>query len=402
MYKYNFDEYIERSNTNSIKYDFSSERGKPKDLLPMWVADMDFKAPVEVIDALVHKSKHGIYGYSESKKEYYEIIRDWYLTHFNYKIRRGTIIKTPGVVYAVAQAIKAYTKESESVLIQEPVYYPFKEVITTNNRNVVVNQLLYKNNTYRIDFDLFEKQIINQKVKVFILCNPHNPVGRVYTKEELNKLASICLKHNVIVLSDEIHADFIYSNHKHTMFASLNKEIEAITITLTSPSKTFNLASLQLANIFISNKKLRDLFKQEIVKTGYSQVSIMGIESTKAAYKYGESYVKQLTSYLQSNIDYIEQFSSTNFKDITIIKPEGTYLVWIDCNTFKKNNNLTDKQLDDFIIHQSKLWLDDGNMFGLGGSGFQRINIACPINTIKQSMNQLYNAVKEHYPNSIY
>ncbi len=247
---YDFDKVIDRYDTDSLKYDFAVRRGMPKDILPLWVADMDFSAPNEVIEALVDKSQHGIFGYSDSREDYFEILEKWFLRYFDWKVEPQWLVKTPGVVYAVTTAVRAYSEEGEGVLIQEPVYYPFRESIEVNKRNTIVNELVYKDGRYEIDFEDFETKIVEGNVKLFILCSPHNPVGRVWTKEELIQMGDICMKHDVLVVSDEIHADFIYPGHTHYVFADLKEDYKDMTITCTAPSKTFNLAALQISNIF--------------------------------------------------------------------------------------------------------------------------------------------------------
>ena len=387
--KTNFNEIIQRDNTNSIKYDFASKRGKPKGLLPLWVADMDFKTPAPVVDALVEKSKHGIFGYSESGQDYFFVLKDWFKTNFQWNIQPDWLVETPGVVYAIATAIRALTNQGDGVIIQQPVYYPFSEMITINNRNLIVNQLVYENGKYGIDFEDFEHKIIKNKVKLFILCNPHNPVGRVWTREELMRLGDICLKHGVTVVSDEIHQDFIYSGHKHQVFSDLKPEFLCMTITCTAPTKTFNLAGLQISNIFIENPKIRRRFKQEMTKGGYSQPNVMGIVACMAAYSKGRKWLEELKIYLSENLDFIRTFLMNRLPQIKLIEPEGTYLVWLDFNEL----GLNDKELEDLIIHKAGLWLDEGIMFGAGGEGFQRINIAAPRIILEQALSQLERAI---------
>jgi len=387
--KYNFDEIIDRKNTDSIKYDFAIKRGMPEDILPLWVADMDFRTPDVIIDVLKAKSDHGIFGYSESGQAYYDALFHWFKGQFDWEIKPQWLVKTPGVVYAITTAIRAYSKVGDGVLIQEPVYYPFKEAIKLNERKVVINQLVYQEGRYMMDFEDFEHQIIEHHVKMFILCNPHNPVGRVWKKEELIKLGDLCLKHGVLVVSDEIHADFIYPGFKHLVFAELKPEYLDITITCTAPSKTFNLAGLQISNVIIADNNLRKLFKDAIRISGYSQLGIMGIIACQAAYEKGQEWLMALKEYLYDNLAYIRDYLKTNLPSIRLVEPEGTYLVWLDCSIYQKEQELDDQQLNHLIIHKAKLWLDDGNMFGDGGSGFQRINIACPRSTLVEAMKRL-------------
>ena len=386
---YNFNEITQRDNTNSLKYDFASRCGKPEGLLPLWVADMDFKTPESVVEALVEKSRHGIFGYSESGQDYFFVLKDWFKTNFDWNIQPDWLVKTPGVVFAIATAIRGLTDKGDGVIIQQPVYYPFAEIIRRNDRNLVVNQLVYKNGKYTIDFDDFENKIIENKVKLFVLCNPHNPVGRVWTQEELIRLGDICLKNGVTVISDEIHQDFIYPGHKHLVFADLKPDFLTMTITCTAPSKTFNLAGLQISNIFIQDRKIRHQFIDEMNKCGYDQLNIMGIVACAAAYSKGREWLKELKTYLVGNLELVRSFLNEQLPQVKLIEPEGTYLIWLDFNEL----GLNDKELEELIIHKAGLWLDEGSMFGAGGEGFQRINIAAPRVILEQALTQLEQAV---------
>jgi len=385
----NFDEIIERRNTDSLKYDFAARRGLPEDVLPLWVADMDFRTPPCVIDALVDKSRHGIFGYSESREDYFEVLKSWFHRRFGWDIRPEWLIKAPGVVFAICMAIRALTSEGDAVLIQQPVYYPFASSVTHNNRELVVSELVYENGRYHIDFEDFERKIVERSVKMFILCSPHNPVGRVWTKEELTRMGDICVKYGVIVVADEIHADFVYPGYSHTVFANLKPEFADITVTCTAPTKTFNLAGLQISNIFVSNKLMRRRIKQEISRAGYSQLNVMGMVACKAAYAQGEEWLEELKAYLTGNLCFVRSFIGAHMPEIRLVEPEGTYLVWLDCRAL----GLNDKALDELVIQRAKLWLDGGHMFGQGGSGFQRVNIACPRSLLERAMEQLAAAV---------
>lgn len=387
---YNFDEIISRKGTNSLKYDFAEKRGMPKDILPMWVADMDFGVPAAVSERLIELGNHGIYGYSEPGESYFNAIANWMETYHNWIVEEEWLVKTPGVVFALAMAIRALTKEGEAVLIQQPVYYPFSEMVLSNNRKLISNDLVYEEGKYIIDFEDFECKIIENKVKLFILCNPHNPVGRVWTKEELIKLGDICLKHQVMVVSDEIHQDFIYECYKHEVFMNLKKEYEDITITCTAPSKTFNLAGLQISNIFIANPDIRRKIKKEINKAGYSQLNIAGIVACEAAYTQGRDWLEALKSYLTDNLNYLRDFLVRYIPQIKLIEPEGTYLVWIDF----RDLGLNEQERQELIVNKANLWLDSGAMFGSSGEGFERINIACPRSILKQALEQLLASIE--------
>jgi len=385
-----FDVSINRKNTNSLKYDFAQQRHMPEDVLPMWVADMDFKAPKEVIKALKEACEHGIYGYSDSREDYFEVLKAWFVNRFSWNICHEWLVKTPGIVYAVATAIRGLTEENDGVLIQEPVYYPFRESIEVNHRRVIVNELRYVDGKYSIDFEDFEKKIVENSVKLFVLCSPHNPVGRVWTKAELLQLGNLCLKHNVFVIADEIHADFTYPPAQHMIFTSLKKEFEEISLVCTSPTKTFNLAGLQISNIFIMNESIRRRFKKEMQRSGYSQLNLMGIVACKAAYEYGAAWIDELNEYLSDNLAYLKEFLQDHYPKIKVVEPQGTYLVWLDFSEL----NLPDQEIQNILVHQAKLWLDHGTMFGACGYGFQRINIACPRETLEIALNQLVEAFK--------
>jgi cystathionine beta-lyase len=386
---YDFNKQIERKGTNSLKYDFTAEKGKPQDILPLWVADMDFQTPQPVIDALIEASSHGVFGYTEVKSPYFKTVQDWYRTHFNWETKDSWLVKTPGVVFAICTAIRALTEPGDAVLIQRPVYYPFSNSILDNERTLINNSLCISNGRYTADLDDFEAKIKDHQVKLFILCNPHNPVGRVWTQEELTAMGDICMKYNVTVVSDEIHGDFIYPGYKHTVFAGIKPEFADIAITCTAPSKTFNLAGLQVSNVFISNQKLRAAFRRELYRTGYSQLNTLGLVACQTAYEKGNPWLESLRTYLSENLTYIKNYLKEELPQISLIEPEGTYLIWLDF----RGLGLTDNQLEDLIVHKAKLWLDRGTMFGPEGEGFQRINIACTRATLERAFSQLKQAV---------
>lgn len=386
---YNFDEIIPRKGTNSLKYDFAEKRGKPKDILPMWVADMDFQVPKVISERLIELGSHGIFGYSDTGKQYFNAVANWMETYHNWIVKEDWLVKTPGVVFAIAMAIRALSKEGDAVLIQQPVYYPFSEMVLNNNRRLISNNLIYEDGKYTIDFEDFECKIIEEKVKLFILCNPHNPVGRVWTKEELIRLGDICLKHHVVVVSDEIHQDFIYEGYKHEVFMNLKKAYEDITITCTAPSKTFNLAGLQISNIFIANQEMKRKIKREMSKVGYSQLNIAGIVACEAAYTEGREWLEELKSYITDNLNFLRDFLVTYIPQIKLIEPEGTYLVWIDFRGLGLNEHERQK----LIVEKANLWLDSGTMFGSVGEGFERINIACPRTILQQALEQLLRSI---------
>ncbi|MGN0513269.1 MAG: MalY/PatB family protein [Lachnospiraceae bacterium] len=385
-----FDTVVERRNTDCLKYDFAVRRGRPENVLPLWVADMDFKTSSLILDAIINRVEHGIFGYSEVGESYFNAVAGWLLKHHGMDIKSNWLVKTPGVVFALAMAVKAYTDEGDAVLIQQPVYYPFKEVIEDNKRVVVSSDLvLGQDGKYGIDYTDFEKKIVDNNVKLFLFCSPHNPVGRVWTKEELKKIGDICLAHNVIVVSDEIHEDFVYENHKHIPFITTNEKLKDYCITCTSPAKTFNLAGLQISNIIIPNAGLRHAFKREINAAGYSQLNTIGLVACEAAYTYGEEWHAQLMKYLKSNLDYVREFLKNRLPKVKLIEPEGTYLVWLDFRQLK----LAERELEDLIVNKAGLWLDSGAIFGSVGEGFERINIATSRKILEEAFEKLARAV---------
>ena len=390
MVTYDFDEVIDRRNTDCLKYDFAVQRGRPKDVLPFWVADMDFPIAQEIEDALVKRCQHGIFGYSEATDGYFAALQNWYLKHFNWHVQRPWLIKTPGVVFALAMAVKAFTEPGDGVLVQQPVYYPFTEVIRDNDREVVNAPLALVNGHYEIDFADLEQKLANPKVKLMFLCSPHNPVGRVWTKEELLKVGDLCLKYNVITVSDEIHSDFVWDDNVHTPFATLGEEYQQNCIVCTAPSKTFNLAGLQVSNIFIPNQKLRRAFRKQIDAAGYSQLNTLGLVACQAAYTYGEEWLTQVKAYIRSNITFVDDYLKQNLPQIKMLPIEGTYLVWLDCSAL----GMTADEREQWLWHEAKLWLDGGGIFGKEGEAFERINVACPRATLLQGLEQLKAAVE--------
>lgn len=385
-----FDLVIDRRNTKCLKYDFAKRRGMPEDLIPLWIADMDFKTSSFIQEALENQIKHGIFGYSEVQEEYFEAVKGWTKDHYNWEVNRRWLVKTPGIVFALAMAVKALTNVGDGVLIQLPVYYPFREVIEDNGRKVVSNTLILgEDNRYHIDFEDFEKKIIDEKINLFFLCNPHNPVGRVWCREELLRLGEICCQHHVIIVSDEIHADFIFQG-KHHVFASLKKEFEEITITCTSPSKTFNLAGFQISNIFIADPSIKSAFRKQVDAAGYSQLNIMGLIACEAAYQHGEVWYQAMHDYVRKNIEYASKFIHERIPKVNMVKHEGTYLIWLDFREL----GLSSEELEKLIIDEAKLWLDSGMIFGESGIGFQRINVACPRIVLEEALERIKTVVE--------
>lgn len=383
-----FDRIIDRRNTKSIKYDLAAKRGMPEDILPLWVADMDFQVSSYIQEALIRQTEHGIFGYSDVGEEYFEIVKGWMKRRHGWDVEADWLVKTPGVVFALSLAVKAFTEPGDGVLIQQPVYGPFKEVVEVNGRRTVSNTLVYKEHKYFMDFQDFEEKIVKEKIKLFILCNPHNPVGRVWTEEELMRVGDICRKHHVIVVSDEIHGDFAFKG-RHHVFADLKKEYGEFTVTCTAPSKTFNLAGLQLSNIFISNPDLRKAFCRQLHITTYSEINVMGLVACEAAYKDGDEWYQAMMKYVEGNIAFTKEYVEKNIPGVTMAEHEGTYLVWLDFRQL----GMSREELEDVIVHKARLWLNDGAIFGESGAGFQRVNVACPRKILEEALERMKKAL---------
>lgn len=383
--KYDFNKITDRRGTNAVKLDLAVARGKPADVLSLWVADMDFPTAPEILAALHKKVDHGIFGYSAPDAAFFDAVKKWQKEEHDFEVDSKWIVTTPGVVFAISCAIKAFTDEGDSVLIQTPVYYPFKNMIVQNNRYLVTSSLFEKDGKWQIDFNDFEDKIIKNDVKLFILCSPHNPVSRVWTREELLRLSEICLRHNVLVFSDEIHNDFVYAPNKHTVYSTLSKEAAWNSVVATSASKTFNLAGLQFSLNFIQNPDLKKRFHDERNKTGYDEPSLMGLVATQAAYEHGKEWLSALKQHLGANREFVRSFLKNNLPKVRLIEPEGTYLLWLDFSAY----GYTDSELDDIIVNKAKLWLDRGTMFGKEGEFYQRINIATPQPLLKEALERL-------------
>ena len=383
--KFDFDTVVNRKNTNAIKYDLAKKRGKPEDAVSLWVADMDFPTAPCIQKAVAEKAAHGIWGYSRPDNRYYDALKKWYKERHNFEVQNEWVVNTPGVCFALATAVKAFTKEDESVLIQKPVYYPFFNIINSLQRKVVNSSLILKNNHYEIDFDDFERKIVQENVKMFILCSPHNPGGRVWTKQELQKISEICLAHNVLVVSDEIHSDITFGSNVHTVYGSLSEQALKNSIICTAPSKSFNLAGLQFSNIFIADEKLRKAFSEELDKTGYDEPSVFGIVAATAAYSEGADWFDSVKSYIWENILFAKKYIEENASQIKVLVPEGTYLLWLD---FSKTG-LSDSEINDRVLNKAKVWLDSGSVFGKEGEKFQRINCATPRIILEDALKRI-------------
>lgn len=383
--KYDFDQIIDRNHTWSIKHDLKKANGKPEDVLPLWVADMDFASPQSVLDTLKNVSEHGVFGYTKADESYFDALSAWYEKRFHWTIEKEWLVPTPGVVFAVSVALRAFTKEGDAVLIQPPVYHPFRRAIERNHRTLAENPLVLEDGRYQMDLKDLERKIVDNHVTVMILCNPHNPVGRVWTREELTALSEICLRHHVFVISDEIHGDFTWPGHVQTPYACVSEETKLHSMTCTAPSKTFNLAGLQTSNILIPNPEMRHRMYSEILSLGADGINRMGQFACEAAYRGGEEWLEQLLSYLYENLALVREFTKTRMPEIKLIEPEGTYLAWLDCRGMK----MTEEELIDFFSNEAKVWLDHGSHSGKEGEGFMRFNLGSPRSVIAEALNRI-------------
>lgn len=368
--EYDFDRIIPRHDTNSYKWDSVDE----PDILPMWVADMDFRTAPAVVNALQRRVEHGIFGYTRVPDAYYDAVMDWFGRKHGWAIQKEWIIYTSGVVPALSAVIKALTVPGDKVLVQTPVYNCFFSSIRNNRCEVVANPLIYENATYRIDFDDLERKAAIPGVKLLLLCNPHNPAGRVWRKEELARIGEICIRHRVTVVSDEIHCELVFPGYTYTPFASVSAEFAARSVTCVSPSKAFNMAGLQIANVICADAGMRARIDKAINVNEVCDVNPFGIEATIAAYREGEEWLSQLTGYLAENYLCMKAFCEEYLPGLPITTLEGTYLVWMDCRRLHK----TSEELERLLIKETRLWLNAGTMYGAEGEGFMRWNIACP------------------------
>ncbi len=390
---YSFDDCPSRKGSASVKYDLRQMFFNTDDVIPLWVADMDFRTPAFIMDAVRKRAEHEILGYSIRPQSFFDAIINWNQKRHQWKVENETILFSPGIVPALNMAVEAYTEKGDAVLVQPPVYFPFFNAVKDFERLLIENPLRLSNGRLNIDFEDFEQKIVDNNVKMFLLSNPHNPGGTVWTEEELQRMGEICLKHSVLVLSDEIHADLIFEGHKHTPLASVSEKIAANTITAMAPSKTFNIAGLATSYMIISNPDLRGKFEKTINRWHVGNGNIFGNVALEAAYNYGEEWLEELMAYLKGNITYVHNFIAEHLPRIKVVFPEATYLVWLDCRGLK----LGDDQLRDFFIQEAGLGLNEGRSFGTGGSGFMRLNIAAPKSLIEKAMGQLKTAYDKRF-----
>ncbi len=386
--KYNFDEIILRENTSSVKYDLRKKIFGREDVIPLWVADMDFASPEFVRQALRKRIDHPIFGYTFIQKEFYNSIIKWFFRRHSWNIKREWISFTPGIVPALNLAVMAFTKPGEKIIVQPPVYFPFYSAIKNNNRRIIYNQLEEKNGKYEMNLiDLGKK--IDSTTKLMLLCHPHNPAGREWEPDILEKLIHICNKNNIIILSDEIHSDLMLHGKKHIPLATLSKSAEKISITCISSSKTFNLAGLACSALIIPEPNLKKLMDKVIDQVHIGMGNLFGLIASEAAYEKGEEWLEQLLNYLGGNLDLIQNFFRTRLPMIKFHVPEATYMIWLDFREL----GLTKKQLSDLLVQKAMLGLNEGSTFGPGGNGFQRLNFALPRAILLKALEQLEKAL---------
>jgi len=395
--EYNFNRFIDRRDSFSLKWSKEALQMVFKkdddDLLPLWVADMDFECPKPVVDALKKEAEGCVYGYNwHGTPKYFDAVTGWMSRRHQWKVDPKWIVYSPGIVPAINMMVQTFSNIGDKIIVQPPVYYPFFSAVTANGRKLLLNQLHYENQKYTFDFEDFEEKAKDPLTKIFILCSPHNPVGRVWTREELKKLGDICLEHDILIISDEIHHDLVLPGNKHTVFSTISEEFEQKTIVCTAPSKTFNLAGLQVSNIIIPNEKMRQSFINTIVhKNGIGIPNSFGIVAMIAAYNEGEEWLEQVLRYIDSNFVYLKDFIRSKIPSVKYIEPEGTYLGWLDFNSL----DLNDEELKNVILNKANIALDEGKLFGSGGEGFQRINVACPKSILEEAMQRIKKAVDQ-------
>jgi len=388
--RYNFDEIVSRKNTFSVKYDGRNQYFGSSDLIPMWVADMDFKTPSFVIDAVKQRAEQAIYGYSLRPDIYFDSIISWFSRRHDWAIERDWINFTPGIVPALNLLIQIFTSEGDKVLVQTPVYHPFFSAIENNQRELVINPLVLENGKYKMDFQDLDSKL-SEGVKMILFSNPHNPVGRAWNPEELKTFGELCQKHNVLVVSDEIHCDLILPTFKHHPMARIFEEYSDMIITCIAPSKTFNLAGLATSSVLIQNDKFREQYLETIGKMHLGMGNLFGTIASIAAYTKGDDWLDQLMVYLQGNVDFIQDFLVEKIPEVQLIQPEATYLLWLDFRRLDLRNT----SLKKFMINTARLGFNDGSTFRNGGDGFQRMNVACPKKIVNNALLRLEDAVNQ-------
>ncbi|MEH6944227.1 MalY/PatB family protein [Bacillus sp. JJ722] len=388
MSSYNFDQTINRKNTSSLKWDFVEERYGAKDLLPMWVADMDFVSPDEVTKALVKRAQHPVYGYTSTTDSVYDSVINWMKTQYNWGIQKEAITFSAGVVAGFTAAILALSDPGDKVLIHTPVYTPFFDTIKNNDRELLQSPLRYIDETMQINFEDFEEQL-KQGVKLFLFCNPHNPGGKVWSKEDLIKIGELCLKYNVVILSDEIHADLCLPGYTHYPIASLSPELAQMTVTFMAPSKTFNVAGIQASIIITENQKLLNKIQTTQHKIGFHGLNLFAIEVIQASYNHGKVWLEELIQYIQQHVETVQMFIKKELPEVKVMVPEASYLVWLDCRAL----GFSDSELKSKLIEKGKIAISPGMMYGPGGEGFIRLNIGCTNDTLQEGLKRIKQAL---------
>ncbi|KFC19511.1 MalY/PatB family protein [Chryseobacterium sp. FH1] len=378
--KYNFDEIVNRRGTDSVKWDLAKD-----EVLPMWVADMDFKTAPEITEAIVKKVSYGVFGYGNVPDDFFSSIIDWWADIHQFKIERNMIISGPGMIPTLSAIVRTFVRSGENIMIQPPVYNHFYNIIENCNVGLLENNLIYENGNYQIDFKDFELKASHPKTKLFLLCNPHNPIGKVWKKDDLEKMAEICARHHVMIVSDEIHADLVFEGHQHIPFASVAENYDLESVTCGSPCKTFNLAGLPISYVISKNKEILNKIHKtfEIQETSYPNP--IATTALIVAYQNGKQWMEELKIYLYENYEYLKGFINRNLSEIKVIPLEATYLVWLDCRSLNKTSN----DLSKILLEQEKLWVNSGTLYGTAGEGFLRVNIGCPRNVLIDGLKRL-------------
>lgn len=391
MKRYDFDEIIRREDTGSVKYDRRKQMFGTGNVIPLWIADMDFRTPDFVVDAVRKRAEHEIYGYSFVPDTFYESVQGWMMRRHGWDIRQEWIVHCPGVVPSLVLSVLALTQPEEAVVVQPPVYHPFFSVIRNNGRRVVENPLELHNGRWSVNFGHL-RQCLERRAKLLFLCSPHNPGGTVWRQDELERIGDICRNHDAIVVSDEIHSDLIFHGYKHLPAASVSDEASQNTITLMSPSKTFNISGLTSSVAVIPNSDKRRQFLQTLHRLHWTTPNVFSLIAFEAAHRHGEGWLEQLIAYLGKNLDFLINFFHSEIPRIKVIRPEGTYLAWLDC----RNLDISRTELNDLLIGRAKVGLSDGALFGTGGEGFMRLNFACPFPVLREALERIKQAVNHH------
>jgi len=386
--KYDFDKVVDRTDTESLKWVYPRKVLKVGDAIPMWVADMDFEAPPAVVEAIRRRAAHGVYGYPLIPPSFWQAAIDWLKRRHSWDVRKDWMAKSPGIVPALNYAVRAFTKPGDGVIIQTPVYFPFYHAVENNGRRVVRNPLRFDGTRYTMDLEDLERKL-DEGGRMLILCSPHNPVGRVWTRDELETLGRIAVEHDLLVISDEIHHDLVFKGSRHVPFASLSPALAERTVTCIAPSKTFNLPGLSTAAVVASNSKLIESFKEETERAGFELGQVFGIVGFEAAYNHGDDWLDELLSYLEANVDFMENFLEERISGIRLIRPEGTYLALLDC----RGLGLEPAALNDFFLKKARVYFSDGALFGEEAAGFVRINFGCPRPVLREALERMERAV---------